>query len=75
MAMLIYYHGNESSERESRFVEGPSLRDIPLFATPVATPLLSAAHPWAMTDPKRHHVGFVPSKNLKPADRFILEED
>jgi hypothetical protein len=27
------------------------------------------------TDATRHRVGFVPSKELKPRDRFILEED
>ena len=31
---------------------------------------------WVLrTDPKRHRVGFVPSKSLKPADRFVLEEE
>jgi hypothetical protein len=27
------------------------------------------------TDAKRHRVGFVPSKDLKPKDRFVVEED
>jgi hypothetical protein len=27
------------------------------------------------TDAKRHRVGFVPSKDLKPKERFVLEED
>jgi hypothetical protein len=27
------------------------------------------------TDAKRHRVGFVPSKELKSRDRFVLEED
>lgn len=27
------------------------------------------------TDAKRHRVGFVPSKELKPKDRFVFEED
>ena len=27
------------------------------------------------TDAKRHRVGFVPSKELKPKERFILEDD
>jgi hypothetical protein len=31
---------------------------------------------WVLrTDPKRHRLGFVPSKNLKPQDRFVLEEE
>lgn len=27
------------------------------------------------TDAKRHRVGFVPSKDLKPKERFVLGED
>jgi hypothetical protein len=27
------------------------------------------------TGAKRHRVGFVPPKDLKPKDRFVLEED
>lgn len=31
---------------------------------------------WVLrTDAKRHRVGFVASKDLKPKDRFIFEED
>ena len=31
---------------------------------------------WVLrTDAKRHRVGFVASRDLKPRDRFVLEED
>jgi hypothetical protein len=55
------------------------------FPVTSCTDYVSRQHPslremeetaWILqTDAKRHLVGFVPSKQLKPKDRFVLEED
>jgi hypothetical protein len=55
------------------------------FSVTSCTDYVSRQHPslremeetaWILrTDAKRHRIGFVPSKELKPKDRFVFEED